>query len=64
MNKRAFIFLLVIVSTFSSYGQDGEAPNYANSALLPPGSAQDSKFTNAPVNLFTGQPNVSIPIFF
>jgi hypothetical protein len=49
--------------TVFSYSQTAESPNMANSASLPPSAAQASKINSTPVNLFTGIPNISIPIY-
>lgn len=60
--KKTFILLSGLISFYCCIGQNGEAPNYANSALLPPGSAQASK-QGSDINIFTGQPSVSVPIY-
>ncbi|MBL7739064.1 MAG: hypothetical protein JNK14_07585 [Chitinophagaceae bacterium] len=62
MMKKSFILLSGMISFIAAFGQSGEAPNYANSALLPPGSAQASKL-GSDINIFTGQPNLSVPIY-
>ncbi|HEX2629982.1 MAG TPA: hypothetical protein VHM26_13245, partial [Chitinophagaceae bacterium] len=56
------LFALCLMCCLAN-AQSGETPNYANSATLPPGASQASKFTNSAVNLFTGVPAVSIPIY-
>lgn len=61
--RKLFFISLISLGALVSSGQTGESPNYANSSTLPPGSAQASKITDNPVNLFTGQPNVSIPVY-
>ena len=63
MNKRIIFlaFCLVVINQIF-WGQAGEAPNYSNSALLPPTAAQASKMNSSSVNLFTGVPSISIPI--
>lgn len=61
--KRSFLFFTLLMLTGGyCFGQAGEAPNYSNSALLPPSAAQASKMNSTPVNLFTGVPAVSVPI--
>ena len=45
------------------FAQSGEAPNVANSATLPSFAAQADKMMSNPVNLYTGVPNISIPLF-
>lgn len=62
MTKRIFLSFACLLSVYCSFGQAGEAPNYANSALLPPTAAQASKMNSTPVNLFTGVPSISVPI--
>ena len=60
-------FYLFIVGscflTYTAYPQSGEAPNIANSATLPSFAAQVDKMMSNPVNLYTGVPNISIPLF-
>lgn len=63
MKKQVFFFMIGIMPIINCYGQSGEAPNYSNFSTLPAGAAAASKITSNPVNLFTGQPNVSIPIY-
>jgi hypothetical protein len=50
-------------ATLPLFSQVGEAPNSANSAQLPSGAAQADKMMSNPVNLYTGVPNISIPIY-
>ena len=45
------------------FAQSGEEPNVANSATLPSFAAQADKMMSNPVNLYTGVPNISIPLF-
>jgi len=59
--KKLFLFFIGFTSILQSWSQ--EAPNTANSAALPAGAAAANKITENPVNFFTGQPNVSIPIY-
>jgi hypothetical protein len=61
MMKKIFLFLIWITPVYKILGQG--APNYANSSTPPAGAAAASKITENPVNLFTGQPNVSIPVY-
>lgn len=63
MMKKIFMLMIGFVSIINCLGQSGESPNYANSSTLPAGASAASKITDNPVNLFTGQPNVSIPIY-
>lgn len=63
MRKHLFILCMGIIGGLYVRAQNGETPNYANAAVLPPGAAQASKFTSSAVNLFTGVPNVSIPLY-
>lgn len=63
MRKHVLILIMGITACLHSIAQAGETPNYANSAALPPGAGQASKFTSSAVNLFTGVPNVSIPLY-
>lgn len=60
MIKRLVIIFSGLLST--AYLGAQEAPNYANSSLLPPTAAQASKMNSSSVNLFTGAPRISIPI--
>ncbi len=63
MMRKPLLFAIASFLCIAVFGQSGEAPNYANFAALPPGSAQASKLNSASVNLFTGVPNVSIPVY-
>lgn len=63
MNKRVLFFWAGLIVACHSFGQSGDGPNYANSSTMPAGAEQASKITSNPVNLFTGQPTVSIPIY-
>jgi len=62
MMKRILFFVIGFIAVNELSAQNGEAPNYANSSALPAGAAQASKVTGS-INLFTGQPTVSIPIY-
>lgn len=61
MKKKLFLLAAGFSAIILCKGQ--EAPNYANTSTLPAGAAAASKITENPVNLFTGQPNISIPIY-
>lgn len=64
MRKIISIFVLSLLPAAFLLGQSGEAaPNYANASSLPPAAAQASKMNSMPVNLFTGIPSVSVPIY-
>jgi hypothetical protein len=63
MRKRFFILFGGILMAFVTRAQEGEAANYANSAFSSSGAALASKAGSDDVNLFTGQPNVSVPIY-
>ena len=58
--------VLVTFSCFVSvilFSQGAEAPNTANSSQLPASAAQADKMMGNPVNLFSGIPSISIPIY-
>ncbi len=59
--KKVLFLLVGLIPVCKTFGQ--ESPNYANSSTLPAGADAASKITANPVNLFTGQANVSIPIY-
>lgn len=61
--KRLFVISWCLFSVISGTAQSADAPNYANNSILPAGAAAASKITDNLVNLFTGQANVSVPIF-
>jgi hypothetical protein len=63
MTKRVVLFFAMMVGVYTASAQAGEAPNYANSALLPPTGAQANKIGSNAVNLFTGIPAVSVPVY-
>ncbi|HEV7782463.1 MAG TPA: hypothetical protein VGO58_14410, partial [Chitinophagaceae bacterium] len=60
--KRIILFFGMLGAVNAASAQ-AEAPNYANSALLPPTGAQASKMGSSAVNLFTGIPAISVPIY-
>ncbi len=62
--RKLLLFLLSFCLLSSLvYAQVGEAPNFANSSTLPSAAAQADKMMSNPVNLYTGLPNVSVPIY-
>lgn len=63
MRKQLFLFCAGILSSAALHAQSGEAPNVANASTLPAGAAQASKMTGSVVNIFTGQPTVSVPVY-
>jgi len=63
MKRFYFLLAVSILLNFSLTAQVGETPNYANSAQLPSSAAQSDKMMSNPVNLYTGLPNISVPIF-
>src|SRR5687768_13302147 len=58
--KRICLFFALLGSACCVVAQD--APNYANSSLLPPTGSLAGKLGGS-VNLFTGTPSVSVPIY-
>ena len=58
----SFVLACICLSTLLN-AQVGETPNYSNNAQLPAMAAQAEKLLSNPVNLYTGLPNISIPIF-
>lgn len=60
MIKRLFILLMSSIVFIASYAQD--APNMANATELSPNSAAVAR-SASDVNLFTGIPRVSIPLY-
>lgn len=62
MVKNLSSLIAALILFVNINGQNGEAPNTANSSALPGSAAQANKVTGT-VNLFTGQPSVSIPIY-
>lgn len=63
MKKFSFLMAGCLLATTGIFSQGGEAPNYSNSSLLPPTAAQSDKMMSNPVNLYTGVPNISIPVY-
>jgi hypothetical protein len=63
MNSKGFFLFFFLITAVLSHSQSAESPNLANSASLPPSGAQASKLNSTAVNLFTGIPNISIPIY-
>lgn len=62
MKKNLFLFCVGVFTTCIVIAQN-DAPNVANSATLPAGAALASKITGSSVNIFTGQPTLSVPIY-
>jgi hypothetical protein len=56
-----FLFCFLFPVTFLLHGQD--APNLANMTSFTGNAEQQNKLAAVPVNLYTGVPNVSVPIY-
>ncbi len=63
MRKGKLLLATWLILSLSAPAQDAEAPNYSNAATLPGGAGNASKAGSAEVNLFTGTPDVSVPIY-
>lgn len=61
MRKRSLYFFLFIFISRTALTQD--MPNVASSGELSPGTAAAARDGSSQVNLFTGCPNVSVPLF-
>ncbi len=61
MIKRLFVVFGFACIAAVSFGQD--APNLTNSSIATPNSQADSKAGNVPVNIYTGVPIISVPIY-
>jgi hypothetical protein len=60
--KRSFLVLFVLlVGSTVLYAQD--APNVVNASPQTAGAQQSSKLGSVPVNIFTGMPIISVPIY-
>jgi len=59
---RKFLSLtLILWTSFNSFCQN--IPNLSNSSALTPNTEEASKFNSVPVNLFTGLPQIGIPLY-
>ncbi|HEV8083714.1 MAG TPA: hypothetical protein VGP55_10950 [Chitinophagaceae bacterium] len=58
-----FICLFFLISVLSYECKSQSAPNFANSAVLSPSTGKASKLGSVPVNIFTGVPQVGVPIY-
>src|SRR5688500_8492689 len=61
MKRIIFSVSYLVAIFFSGHAQD--VPNSFNAALSNPASAKASQFSSTPVNIFTGIPNISVPIY-
>ncbi len=61
MMKQVFSLVVITSITFCVYAQD--APNLSNASLLSPTTQAAAKLSSVPVNLFTGVPGISVPVY-
>lgn len=61
MTRIFFCTSILLVLAKSSFTQS--APNLANAATLSPGTEKASKLSSVPVNIFTGVPQVGVPLY-
>jgi hypothetical protein len=61
MMKNCFCFFVCLSALTAVFGQN--APNLSNAATLTPGSEKGSKLSSVPVNIFTGVPQVGVPLY-
>lgn len=62
MRMKVFFFIsLFIAGVLAAHGQD--APNLANLTSLAGNTQEQNKLGSVPVNIYTGMPNVSVPIY-
>jgi hypothetical protein len=60
--KIVCLFFSTLLFYQSALAQNGEQANVANGAAMSANSMQASKMANNQVNLFTGRPEISVPI--
>lgn len=68
MKKKVFLLTLVsAISVYNLFGQDVTVGGLSSNSQLPPSGLMDNTVTNAAnlsqVDMFTGRPSISIPIF-
>jgi hypothetical protein len=61
MNRIFLCFLSLLIFQGSLFSQS--APNLNNAATLSPGAEKASKLSSVPVNIFTGVPQVGVPLY-
>lgn len=59
-NVNLFLFLMILLSFKTNAQEEISLPNYAP---LSPEVANLARYTETPVNLYTGVPNISVPIY-
>jgi hypothetical protein len=61
MKRIHFCFLVSVIVSTAVIAQN--APNLSNAATLTPGTEKASKLSSVPVNIFTGVPQVGVPLY-
>lgn len=61
MKRSIFFVFILCISIMLCSGQS--APNLANSSILSPTTQKASQLSTVPVNIFTGVPQVGVPIY-
>jgi hypothetical protein len=61
MNRILLCFFSLLVFEGNTFGQS--APNLNNAATLSPGAEKASKVSSVPVKIFTGVPQVGVPLY-
>ena len=61
--KRKILGMGMLFGVMTQQAMAQEAPNVANSAQQTAGAQSEGKLMNTPVNLFTGVPDISVPIY-